>query len=99
MSDKISEEERYLIDSYQGPINRIQRGRSAFSIHGNGHWKEGADRQKRIKDRVRKFELSKERDEKIIAMVKEGATISDIARATGLNRKSVKSRMERLKLT
>lgn len=92
------EEDQEAIRNYRGDITKAPTGRSAYNDKDAFSWKETQSRSMRIKNRLRKFELSKERDQKIMTMFKAGYTISEMARETGLTRESVKSRIKRLKL-
>lgn len=97
MADILSEEEIEAIAAYDGPVQYIRRGKSGIPLDSVS-WMEGNRRYYHKVMREKKFVLSRERDEIIREMHAEGKTISDMARATGLTRKSVKARLERMKL-
>lgn len=95
MADRYTQEEMDAIAAFDGEIQKVPRGKSAVSIEGRS-WLEGASAFRRRADRINKFALSRERDDTIRKMLKGKATISDMASATGLTRKAVKRRIERL---
>jgi len=97
MADELSEEEREAIEAYNGPIQKISRGRSGVPLESVA-WLEGNKSHFRKYNRIQKFVISKERDDTIREMVKNHSTISEMSRVTGLPRKSVKARIERMKL-
>ena len=97
MADELSEEELEAIESYDGPVHKIARGRSGVPVNSVA-WLEGNKSHFRKYNRIQKFVISKERDDTIREMVKSHSTISEMSRVTGLPRKSVKARIERMKL-
>lgn len=97
MADELTQEEIDAIAAYTGPIEKINRGRSGIPLE-SVNWLDGNKSFARRYNRQQKFVVSRERDLIIREMVQQGATISDMARATNLTRKAVKARIERMKL-
>lgn len=97
MADKLTEEELAAIAAFKGKVQIVKRGKSAIPIEGKT-WLEGLSDFHRRNTRLRKFERSKERDDMIVDMAREKASIEEMQQATGLDRESVMQRIKRLKI-
>lgn len=97
MADKLTEEELAAIAAFKGEVQIVKRGKSAIPIEGKT-WLEGLSGFHRRNNRLRKFERSKERDEMIVEMARQKASVEEMQQATDLDRESVMLRIKRLKI-
>lgn len=97
MADKLTEEELAAIAAFKGEVQIVKRGKSAIPVEGKT-WLEGLSGFHRRNNRLRKFERSKERDEMIVEMARQKASIEEMQQATDLDRESVMLRIKRLKI-